>query len=255
MENEPNQLRQIPILNLRTQIEKEIREAILRGTFKPGQRLVESVIANQLGVSRAPVREVLSALEREGLVVNLPRRGNFVIDFTEKDIDEIYSLRLVLEIGALRRAITRIKKADLQKMQTIVDKLGEATRNKEDQLTLMKLDLSFHEYIYDLADHNRMRAIWNSIRMQTQLLIGLTTKTHVSVNQPMVLHQRILDALRAKDLITAEATLTAHILDAQQRAMQSLSRNKAALADQNRLKDENLNFETLSVSLHNITTE
>lgn len=254
MENDTNQLRQISALNLRSQIEKEVRDAILRGVFKPGQRLVESVIANQLGVSRAPVREVLSALEREGLVVNIPRRGNFVIDFTEKDIDEIYSLRLLLEIGAIRRAITRIKKADLQKMQTIVNKIGEASRNQEDQLTIMTLDLSFHEYIYDLADHSRMRALWNSIRMQTQLLIGLTTKTHNYGNQPMELHQKILDALRAKDLATAEATLTAHIMDAQQRALQALIKNQAELSNQKPVKDENFTLTPFSESItHKIT--
>lgn len=246
MDTDTNQLRHIPALNLRAQIEKEVRDAILRGLFKPSQRLVESVIANQLGVSRAPVREVLSALEREGLVVNIPRRGNFVIDFTEKDIDEIYSLRLVLEIGALRRAMTRIQNTDLQKMQAIVNKIGEADRNQEDQLVLMKWDLSFHEYIYDMADHSRMRAIWSSIRMQTQLLIGMTSKTHNATNQPMVLHQKILDALRAQDIETAEATLTEHIIDAQQRAMQSLSSNTAAQTPNKAAKSEKVTLEALS---------
>ena len=116
MENEITQLRQIQTLNLRSQIEQEVRDAIIRGVFKPGERLVESVIASRLGVSRAPVREVLSALERENLVVNIPRRGYFVIDFTEKDIDEIYSFRLLLEIGALRRAISRFTEDDFEKM-------------------------------------------------------------------------------------------------------------------------------------------
>lgn len=228
MENDTNQLRQVQSQNLRAQIEVEVREAILRGVFKPGERLVESVIATQLGVSRAPVREVLSALEREGLVVNIPRRGNFVISFTEKDIDEIYSLRLLLEIGALRRAITRIKKADLVKMQSMVNKLGEANLKQEDQLVMVRMDLSFHEYIYELADHSRMHNIWNHLRMQTQLLIGLTTKTHEYPNQPKELHQRILDALRTGDLVSAEAALTAHILDAQQRALSALRLNNAA---------------------------
>lgn len=230
MENNVTQLRQVQTQNLRGQIEQEVRDAILRGVFKPGERLPESVIASQLGVSRAPVREVLSALERDGLVVNIPRRGNFVIDFSEKDIDEIYSLRLLLEIGALRRAITRFTEADFEEMQVLVNRLGEANQQREDPLDAMMIDLAFHEYIYKVADHSRMRAVWDSIRMQTQLLIGLTTSTHYS-DQPMKLHQEILNALRARDVASAEATLTDHLHDAQQRALRRLSKNLANRPD------------------------
>ena len=93
-------LQPLNVQNLRGHIQEKLCTAILNGIFKPGERLVESAIAEQLGVSRAPVREVLSALEREGLVITIPRRGNFVVDFTDKDIEEIYSLRTLLEIGA-----------------------------------------------------------------------------------------------------------------------------------------------------------
>jgi DNA-binding GntR family transcriptional regulator len=121
------QLRPVYASNLRDQVEQRVRGAILDGTFLPGQRLVESTIADQLGVSRAPLREVFSALGREGLVMNIPRRGNFVVAFTDKDIDEIYSLRLLLEVGALRRAITHFSAEDLIELQDLVNRLGELT--------------------------------------------------------------------------------------------------------------------------------
>jgi len=223
MESDVSQLRQVQALNLRTQIEQEVRDAILRGVFKPGERLPESVIASQLGVSRAPVREVLSALERDGLVVNIPRRGNFVIDFSEKDIDEIYSLRLLLEIGALHRAFDHFTEKDFEEMQTLVNRLGEADQQNMDPLDVMHIDLSFHETIFRVADHSRISDIWNRLRMQTQLLIGWTTSTHYS-DQPMQLHQQILDAIRARDLLAAEAVLRDHILDGRDRALQQLSK-------------------------------
>ncbi len=226
MENDITQLHQVQPLNLRSQIEEEVRDAILRGVFKPGERLPESVIANQLGVSRAPVREVLSALERDGLVINIPRRGNFVIDFSEKDIDEIYSLRLLLEIGALRRAISRFTEEDFEEMQELVNRLGEENQQQKDTLEVMNIDLAFHEHIYKAADHSRIGDIWNRLRMQTQLLIGVTTSTHYS-DQPMKLHQEILDALRARDLESAEAKLRAHILDAQHRALKRLGKEQS----------------------------
>lgn len=223
MESDVSQLRQVQALNLRTQIEQEVRDAILRGVFKPGERLPESVIASQLGVSRAPVREVLSALERDGLVVNIPRRGNFVIDFSEKDIDEIYSLRLLLEIGALHRAFDHFTEKDFEEMQTLVNRLGEADQQNMDPLDVMHIDLSFHETIFRVADHSRISDVWNRLRMQTQLLIGWTTSTHYS-DQPMQLHQQILDAIRARDLPAAEAVLRDHILDGRDRALQQLSK-------------------------------
>lgn len=223
MESDVSQLRQVQALNLRTQIEQEVRDAILRGVFKPGERLPESVIASQLGVSRAPVREVLSALERDGLVVNIPRRGNFVIDFSEKDIDEIYSLRLLLEVGALHRAFDHFTEKDFEEMQTLVNRLGEADQQNMDPLDVMHIDLSFHETIFRVADHSRISDIWNRLRMQTQLLIGWTTSTHYS-DQPMQLHQQILDAIRARDLLAAEAVLRDHILDGRDRALQQLSK-------------------------------
>jgi DNA-binding GntR family transcriptional regulator len=211
------------VLNLRTHIEQQVRKAILNGTFKPGERLVETAIAEQLGVSRAPVREALSALEREGIVVNVPRRGYSVIDFTDKDIDEVYSLRLLLEIGALRRAVYRFTEKDLAEMQRVLGELDEAARQKSDPEKIITLDLSFHEFICRVADHSRLYSVWNSMRLQTQILIGLTSRTHYDhPDQPGELHQRILDAVLDKDLKRAEAILTDHILDAQRRARMAL---------------------------------
>ena len=217
-------LHRVHALNLRDHIEHQMREAILTGKFKPGERLVETPIADQLGVSRAPVREVLLALEREGLVVNIPKRGSFVIDFDDKDVEEIYSLRLLLEIGALRRAVNRFSADDLVEMQKLVDCLGELTttgNNVPDEV--VEIDLVFHEHLVRAADHNRLFCTWKSMRLQTQLLMGLTSQTDYDYpSQPRQYHQEILDAINAKDLTTAEALLTVHIQDAQRRAWMAL---------------------------------
>jgi DNA-binding GntR family transcriptional regulator len=224
MTSQPPQLQPLNVLNLRDHIEQQVRKAILNGTFKPGERLVETAIAEQLGVSRAPVREVLSALEREGIVVNVPRRGYSVIDFTDKDIDEIYSLRLLLEIGALRRAMSHFTEEDITEMQSVLDKLGEAAHQKSDPGMIVSLDLSFHEFACRIADHGRLYSVWDSMRLQTQMLIGVTSRTHYRYpDQPKKLHQSILDAIRDKDLKRAESSVTDHIWDAQQRALTALS--------------------------------
>lgn len=213
----------LAVLNLRDHIEEKIRAAILRGIFQPGDHLVETAIAEQLGVSRAPVREALSALERAGLVVCVPRRGYFVIDFTEKDVEEIYSLRLLLELGALRRAVPRITEEDLEELQDLVDRLGESARRMQAAEETVALDLSFHGLLCKLADHERLLSCWDNLRAQAQLLVGVTTKTHYDhPEQPGELHQQILDAIRDRDLPRAERLLTAHLEEAQQRALSAL---------------------------------
>jgi len=223
MSSEAPQLQPLNVPNLRDHITQRIRDAILDATYKPGERLVETAIAGQLGVSRAPVREALSALEREGIVVNAPRKGYSVIEFADKDIDEIYSLRLLLEVGALRRAMSRFTEEDIAEMQSVIDRLGKATHQKSDPGTIVSLDLSFHEFICRVADHERLYSVWDSIRLQTQILIGVTSRTHYEYpDQPKKLHQIILDAIRDKDLKCAESSVTDHILDAQRRAYMAL---------------------------------
>lgn len=223
MTTEPSDLQPLDVLNLRDHIEERVRNAILNGTFKPGGRLIETAIADQLAVSRAPVREALSALEREGIVEHAPRRGYSVIDFTDKDIEEIYSLRLLLELGALPRVIDRTTEQDLAEMQLLLDALDEEARRKSDPGKIITLDLLFHESICRTADHSRLYLAWSNMHMQTRLLIGLTSKTHYDQpGQPKEFHQRILDAIRDKDLKRAEVSLTEHILDAQRRAYMAL---------------------------------
>ena len=223
MEIDQTQLYPVDAANLRSHIAQQIRNAILSGTFMPGERLVEMTIAKKMEVSRAPVREALSALEREGLLVSVPRHGYSVIDFTDKDIEEIYSLRSILEIGAVRRTIERLTPKLVSDLQASVEALGEAIDQKKDYPTQASLDLAFHEIICRAADHGRLYSAWDTTRMQTWLLIGLTSRTHADYpNQPKESHQRILKAMTARDLSSVENLLREHFEDAQQRARRAL---------------------------------
>ncbi|MFN8474193.1 MAG: GntR family transcriptional regulator [Anaerolineae bacterium] len=218
-ENDTPHFETLNIVNLRDRIKDQICEAILHGMFGPGSRVIEASIAEQFGVSRAPVREALVALEREGIVKNLPRRGYSVIDFTDKDIDEIYSLRRLLEADALRRAVPRFDTAAIAELQHLVDQLGLAMRDKADVGAIIALDLGFHDNICRVADHQRLYDAWNSMRLQTWLLIGLTSRIQFdSPDQPQDIHQTILDAIKDGDAPRAEASLTEHLMGAEERA-------------------------------------
>lgn len=217
------QLQPLHITNLRDHIEEQVRTAIWNGTFKPGERIVETVIADQLNVSRAPVREALSILERDGIVVSLPRKGYYVTDFTDKDIEEVYEFRVLLEEGALRRAVERFTPHDIARMQAIIEELADAVARNDNRENVIHLDFLFHEHICRCADHSRLYQAWNSMRWQTLMLIGVTSRTHTHVvEQPHMLHQQILDAIVDKDLSRAAAVLTEHIRDAERRARKAL---------------------------------
>jgi len=218
----------IDVPNLRSHIEQHIRNAIITGLIKPGEHLIETAIAEELGVSRSPVREALSALEREGLIVNLPRRGYRVIEFTEKDIDEIYSLRVLLEAEAMRRAIERLSDDQAEIFQETVDQIGKAAHQPEERSRLVALDISFHDRICQVADHARLYSAWNSMRLQTAMLISLTSLTHINYpDQHQEIHQRILDAMRTRNFAQADLLLRDHIREAEQRAHLALRASRA----------------------------
>jgi DNA-binding GntR family transcriptional regulator len=218
----------IDVPNLRSHIEQHIRSAIITGLIKPGEHLVEATIAEELGVSRSPVREALSALEREGLMVNLPRRGYHVIEFTDRDIDEIYSLRVLLEVEAMRRAIERLTDEQAELFQETVDQIGKAAHQPEERSQLVALDLSFHDRICQVADHGRLYSAWNSMRLQTAMLISLTSLTHINYpDQHQETHQRILDAMRTRNFAQADLLLREHIREAERRAHLALRASRA----------------------------
>ena len=109
--------------SLGQEIAGQLRQAIIEGRIAPGERLVEASIAERLGVSRGPVRDAILELQRQGLVVNAPRRSAFVVEVSKDDIEEIYTLRMVLEAFAARLAAQRITAEQCQQLQETVDAL------------------------------------------------------------------------------------------------------------------------------------
>lgn len=218
-----SQFQPLEVLGLRDHIKQHIRDAIISGVFKPNERLVEATIADQLGVSRSPVREALSVLELEGLIVNLPRKGYHVISFTATDIAEIYSLRIILETAALQRCIERITPQSAAELQAIVNEIGVAAHQQNERERLVALDLFFHDRMCQLAEHSRLYSAWKSMHLQTALLISITSTTHSDFpDQHQQIHQQILDAMLAGATEQAEELLRKHIGEAELRARLAL---------------------------------
>ncbi len=220
-------LQKIDIMNLRDRIEEELREAIISGIFQPGQKIVEYDIAKQFEVSRVPVREALSALQKDGLVVNSFHKGYSVPVLTAKDIEELYDIRLILELGGLRLSIKNLNDENFDELQNYVFQIGEKLSNRNNDASshqiVTRLDINFHEYLIKCANNDRLHKMWKSIRSQCQLLIGVTSMTTYDyVEQPKEMHQQLLDAIRSKNFNKAEKELVIHLEDAKNRALRTL---------------------------------
>ena len=147
-------------LPLRDVVFHTLRQAILRGELKPGERLMEIALANRLGVSRTPVREAIRMLELEGLVIMIPRKGAQVAQITEQDLNDVLEVRLGLEELAVRIACERITDEEVQNLEIAVKEF-EKIMNAQDLSALAEADVKVHEIIYQATHNQRLVQIIN----------------------------------------------------------------------------------------------
>ncbi|HXW17328.1 MAG TPA: GntR family transcriptional regulator [Candidatus Acidoferrales bacterium] len=144
--NSTENVKSLDTRTLKDQVVRLIRGSILSGKISPGVRLNESQLARELGVSRVPIREALQQLELQGLVVNVPRRGKFVISLSEEEIQQINSLRLILEAEALRLCRAKITPELIATLNELAGKMHDAIGLPE--MEAAALDLEFHRTIW-----------------------------------------------------------------------------------------------------------
>lgn len=197
---------------LAADVAARLRAAILNGHFGPGERLPEESLARSMGVSRGPIREALGQLEREGLVVIRRNRGTFVARLSQEDLDEVYSLRLVLERLAVRRAIHHADEAQFAEMQALVDTMAGAAERGITEQEAAALDVRFHEVVFQAARHQRLYECWTNLKPQIHVLLLSRNVAHPDFREYAVsAHQAILDALRDQDEPEALALLEQHL--------------------------------------------
>lgn len=210
---------------LATDIALRLRTAIVHGYFGPGERLGEESLAKSMGVSRGPIRDALTQLEREGLVVIQRHRGTFVARLTREDMDEIYSLRRVIERFAVQRVVALATPAQFDAMQQIVDTMGTYTERTITEQEAAELDVEFHELLYLASDHRRLYDCWANMRRQIHILLLNRNVANADFRTVTVSsHQVILDALRARDEERATALIEEHLRGSYERAIGAVDR-------------------------------
>ncbi len=197
-------------LPLRDVVFKTLREAILKGDLAPGERLMEIKLANQLGVSRTPIREAIRKLELEGLVVMVPRKGAEVAKITEKDLRDVLEVRASLEELAISLACERITDEKIAELKEALEQFRTVIKGK-DVTKIAQMDVAFHDVIFEATQNARLVQMVNNLREQMyryRLEYLKDFSTHSRLDEE---HVKIFEAVSARDIERATALIREHI--------------------------------------------
>ncbi|WP_206337759.1 GntR family transcriptional regulator [Streptomyces sp. WAC 06738] len=209
--------------NLADQVADALRDAILEGRYPPGTRLVERTIAAELGVSHIPVREALSRLADEGLTERTPRRGSRVATLSARELDELSTLRTVLEQFVVARVGERLTPRTERELRRIVEAMRRAAADGNFR-RVFDLDQRFHERLWELADHRMLNELVTQLRSRIGAFLRAATAAlpPESLEQHAASHDVLLDALLDDDPEAGRAEMARHIEAAATRIRASL---------------------------------
>ncbi|SFP33671.1 MULTISPECIES: GntR family transcriptional regulator [Actinomadura] len=198
--------------SLADRVAGRIRDAIHEGRYPPGERLVERRLAAELGVSHIPIREALARLTDEGLVERAPRRGARVATLTPRELEELSSLRTVLERFVVTRVQERLTAEEEKKLRRMVASMRRAAA-RGDYRRVLDLDQRFHERLWELADHQMLGEVVTGLRGR----IGAFLRAATAALEPEALerhaatHDELLDAILSGDAEAGCAEMSRHI--------------------------------------------
>jgi DNA-binding GntR family transcriptional regulator len=195
--------------NISEELVKYIKQQIISGELNPGDRIVETKLARELGVSQTPVREAIRHLHGEGIITIVPNKGPMVRTLDMKDVFEIYSVRSMLEGLAIRLATQNATDEQIAGLESFYEEMKQ--KLNDDSVTSLLHDSShIHRTIIEMAGHSRLLNMYQSISFQISLvnrLLGAKSTKQKEVDQ----HLELIEALKKKDPDSAEQTMRKHI--------------------------------------------
>ncbi|HIE13478.1 MAG TPA: GntR family transcriptional regulator [Desulfotomaculum sp.] len=206
---------------LREVVFESLREAIIAGMLKPGERLMEVQVAEELGVSRTPVREAIRKLELEGLVVMLPRRGAYIAGISVKDIADVFEVRAALEALAASLAAERITDAELEDLERSLVEITKVSDTGEIG-TIVARDTNFHDIIYRASRNSRLIQIISNLQDQIQRFRMATLSRPGRTREAVEEHKKIVEAISDRNGELAAQLAREHIENAESSLLSSL---------------------------------
>ena len=197
-------------LPLRDVVFNTLREAILKGDLKPGERLMELQLASKLGVSRTPIREAIRMLEQEGLAVTTPRKGAEVAKMTLKDMEDVLEIRDALDELAVRIACQKISDEQLRQLEDMKKILEKSTQTGNVK-KIAEADVTFHDVIYEATGNPKLVTLLNNLREQVYRYRVEYIKDPKNYPTLIAEHEAILESLKNRDVKNAVEAMHVHV--------------------------------------------
>jgi len=217
---------------LREVVCEALREAIRNGVLQPGERLMEIQLAEELGVSRTPVREAVRKLELEGYVIMMPRRGTYVADLSIRDINEVFEIRTSLESLASGLAAERITEEELERLQRLLVSIGTNIASG-DMEKIVATDTEFHELLYQASRNQRLIGIISNLREQLTRFRTTSMSFPGRLAATLEEHREIVEAIAQGDVKAARKTAERHMERSEQTLLASMEAMKKASGSKN----------------------
>jgi DNA-binding GntR family transcriptional regulator len=202
---------------------EKLKNAIIQGHLPAGNRVVESRIAEALGISRTPVREAIHKLEREGLLKKLPQGGFLVAGLTREDIEETFGIRSVLESYAAKLAAMNHQADEIDPLERKIDEF-EVALDEGRMEKLLRINTEFHDLLYALSRSPRLIKMINDLREQIYRFRGIILKMEKMAKVSNQDHKKMLSAMKKRDAERVELLVREHILRGQRIVLEELKR-------------------------------
>jgi DNA-binding GntR family transcriptional regulator len=209
---------------------ESLKQAIIRGKISPDEWLVESHIAETLGISRTPVREAIHKLEREGLIERQPRGGFTALGLNRDDIEETFGLRGLLEGYAARLAAVKHKAQELKPLETKIEDFQKALDLKKMDL-LPAINTEFHDLLYGLSKSPKLINMINGLRDQIYRYREMILKERKFASTSNLDHKRMLQCIRKRDVEGAERLVKDHILRGREMVLKAYDKQRSNQAE------------------------
>lgn len=201
-----------------------LKKGILNLDFSPGEQMHIEEFAEQLEVSRTPIREAFLRLASEGLIDVRSRVGYFVSEITEQDIRDLFEVREIVETRAARQAAVELSDAEIGKLNVLMQESEEAVQ-QEDLSTYIENDVRFHGYLQKHIRNQRLLAVMESLNDLTHRERILSIRSLENIESTLVEHKRIVEALEKRDGESAGELMTEHLRNVCQRLVEFINKN------------------------------
>lgn len=216
---------------LREVVVETLRQAIQNGTLQPGERLMEIPLAEELGVSRTPIREAIRKLELEGFVIMIPRRGAYVANITLKDITQVFELRSALEELAAGLAAERITEEEIETLERMLVEIGEHMENK-DMERVVAADVAFHEVLYKASRNDRLVEIVHNLREQTYRFRSFSMNQPGRLRKTWEEHRLLVEAIASHNGSQARKLARLHMEHSEQTLLKGMEESPSFNTEQ-----------------------